>query len=145
MPKFYTDNHKPPPLGHCPRDVIHPPKINTPTLGHSKHPPLLGHCLCDVFNIPKGLICSFLWPFFLLALPEFHPLWCPNFTHCLFGGGGQCPPAPPRLIRLWGDVPLPPPPAMAPMDAITSTINFQGESPCETLRPMRTPIDWGAR
>ena len=26
-PKFYTDNHKhPPPLAHCPRDVIHPPK-----------------------------------------------------------------------------------------------------------------------
>ena len=26
-PKFYTDNHKHPPLGHCPHDVIHPPKI----------------------------------------------------------------------------------------------------------------------
>ena len=70
--------HPPPPLGHCPRDVIN--LKNAPTLGHSqapppldivrvtssalrkigKHPPLghsqappLGHCPCDVIHIPR--------------------------------------------------------------------------------------------
>ena len=71
----------PPPLGHCPRDVIN--LKNAPTLGHSqappppldivrvtssalrkigKHPPLghsqapppLGHCPCDVIHIFQG-------------------------------------------------------------------------------------------
>ena len=68
----------PPPLDHCPRDVIN--LKNAPTLGHSqappldivrvtssalrkieKHPPLghsqapppLGHCPCDVIHIPR--------------------------------------------------------------------------------------------
>ena len=98
-PKFYTDNHKHPPLEHCPRDVIHPPKIlkNTPTLGHSQAPPPLGHCLCDVIiNIPKGLICSFLWPIFSSCFARISPTVCPNFTHCLPEfGGAAAPPAPP--------------------------------------------------
>ena len=46
----------PPPLGHCPCDVIRPPKKlkNTPTLGHSQAPPPLGHCPCDVIHMPRG-------------------------------------------------------------------------------------------
>ena len=103
-PKFYTDNHKhPPPLGHCPRDVIHPPKIwKTPLLlDIHKHPPL-GHCLCDVIiHIPKGLICSFLWPIFSSCFARISPTVCPNFTHCLPEFGGATAPLPPRLIRLW--------------------------------------------
>ena len=100
-PKFYTDNHKhPPPLGHCPRDVIHPPKIwKTPLLlDIHKHPPPLGHCLCDVIiNIPKGLICSFLWPIFSSCFARISPTVFPNFTRCLpeFGGAAAPPPAPP--------------------------------------------------
>ena len=58
--------HPPPPLGHCPRDVINlknaptlghsqapPPWTlkNAPTLGHSQAPPPLGHCPCDVIHI----------------------------------------------------------------------------------------------
>ena len=38
----------PPPLGHCPRDVIS--LKNAPTLGHSQAPPPLGHCPCDVIH-----------------------------------------------------------------------------------------------
>ena len=41
----------PPPLGHCPRDVIN--LKNAPTLGHSQAPPL-GHCPCDVIHIFQG-------------------------------------------------------------------------------------------
>ena len=87
----------------------HPPSQNlknTPTLGHSQAhtPPPLGHCLCDVIiHIPKGLICSFLWPIFSSCFARISPTVCPNFPHCLpefFGGGGSCPPCPPRLIRL---------------------------------------------
>ena len=39
----------PPPLGHCPRDVIN--LKNAPTLGHSQAPPPLEHCPCDVIHI----------------------------------------------------------------------------------------------
>ena len=113
----------PPPLGHCPRDVIHPPKIwKTPILLdiHKHHPlghclvtssstfqrdsqaPPLGHCLCDVIiHIPKGLICSFLWPIFSSCFARISPTVCPNFTHCLpeffffLGGGGAAAPLPP--------------------------------------------------
>ena len=43
----------PPPLGHCPRDVIN--LKNAPTLGHSQAPPPpLGHCPCDVIHIFQG-------------------------------------------------------------------------------------------
>ena len=103
-PKFYTDNHKhpPPPLGHCPHDVIHPPKIwKLPLLLYSwtftSTPPPLGHCLCDVIiHIPKGLICSFLWPIFSSCFARISPIVCPNFTHCLPEfGGAAAPPAPP--------------------------------------------------
>ena len=41
----------PPPLGHCPRDVIN--LKNAPTFGHSQAPPL-GHCPCDVIHIFQG-------------------------------------------------------------------------------------------
>ena len=52
--------------------------------------------LCDVIiHIPKGLICSFLWPIFSScfarispSLPEFHPLFARIW-------GGQLPPLPP--------------------------------------------------
>ena len=47
----------PPPLGHCPRDVIHPPENwkTPPLLDIHKHPPPpLGHCPCDVIHIPRG-------------------------------------------------------------------------------------------
>ena len=43
--------HPPPPLGHCPRDVIN--LKNAPTLGHSQAPPP-GHCPCDVIHIFQG-------------------------------------------------------------------------------------------
>ena len=40
--------------------------------------------LCDVIiNIPKGLICSFLWPIFSSCFARISPTVCPNFTHCL--------------------------------------------------------------
>ena len=42
----------PPPLGHCPRDVIN--LKNAHTLGHSQAPPPLGHCPCDVIHIFQG-------------------------------------------------------------------------------------------
>ena len=42
----------PPPLGHCPRDVIN--LKNAPTLGHSQAPPPLGHCPCDVINLKNA-------------------------------------------------------------------------------------------
>ena len=42
----------PPPLGHCPRDVIN--LKNAPTLGHSQAHPPLGHCPCDVIHIFQG-------------------------------------------------------------------------------------------
>ena len=104
-PKFYTDNHKhPPPPGHCPRDVIHPPK-NTPTLGHSQAPPPWTLPVCDVIiHIPKGLICSFLWPIFSSCFARISPTVCPNFTHCL-------PEFHPLFARIWGATapPLPPP------------------------------------
>ena len=76
---------------------------HTPTtLGHSQAPPL-GHCLCDVIiNIPKGLICSFLWPIFSSCFARISPTVCPNFTRCLPEFGGAAAPLPPRLIRLWG-------------------------------------------
>ena len=113
-PKFYTDNHKHPPLGHCPRDVIHPPKIwKTPLLlDIHKHPPPLGHCLGDVIiHIPKGLICSFLWPIFSSCFAGISPTVCPNFTHCLLEfGGAAAPPAPPPhtpMDVIMGDIPLP--------------------------------------
>ena len=84
-PKFYTDNHKHPPPWTLPA-WRHPPSQNL------KSTPPLGHCLCDVIiHIPKGLICSFLWRFFLLALPEFHPL----FARIFLGGGQLPPPCPP--------------------------------------------------
>ena len=66
--------------------------------------PPLGHCLCDVIiHIPKGLICSFLWPIFSSCFARISPTVCPNFTHCLpefhplFARiwGGSCPPCPP--------------------------------------------------
>ena len=102
-----TDNHKHPP----PLDIA---RVTSSTLPKfEKHPyswtftsthTPLGHCLCDVIiHIPKGLICSFLWPIFSScfarispSLPEFHPLFARIW-------GGSCPPLPPpRLIRLWG-------------------------------------------
>ena len=47
-------------------------------------PKPLGHCLCDVIiHIPKGLICSFLWPIFSSCFARISPTVCPNFTHCL--------------------------------------------------------------
>ena len=96
-PKFYTDNHKhPPPLGHCPRDVIHPPKIwKTPLLlDIHKHTPL-GHCLCDVIiHIPKGLICSFLWPIFSSCFARISPLFA-RISPTVCPGGGSCPPCHP--------------------------------------------------
>ena len=103
-PKFYTDNHKhpPPPPWTLPA-WRHPPSQNlknTHTLGHSQAPPL-GHCLCDVIiNIPKGLICSFLWPVFFFLL-------CPNFPHCL-------PEFHPLFARIWEGSCPPPPPAPPP-------------------------------
>ena len=47
-----TPGAPPPPLGHCPRDVIN--LKNAPTLGHSQAPPPLGHCPCDVIHIFQG-------------------------------------------------------------------------------------------
>ena len=47
----------PPPLGHCPRDVIRPPKNwKTPPSWTftSTPPPPLGHCPCDVIHIFQG-------------------------------------------------------------------------------------------
>ena len=95
-PKFYTDNHKHPPLdiarvtsSTLPKFEKHPLLLDI-----HKHTPL-GHCLCDVIiHIPKGLICSFLWPIFSSCFARISPTVCPNFTHCLpeFGGGGSCPP-----------------------------------------------------
>ena len=41
----------PPPLGHCPRDVIN--LKNAPALGHSQAPPL-GHCPRDVINLKNA-------------------------------------------------------------------------------------------
>ena len=110
-PKFYTDNHKHPPPP--PLDIA---RVTSSTLPKfEKHPyswtftstPPLGHCLCDVIiNIPKGLICSFLWPIFSSCFARISPTVCPNFTHCLpeFGGAAAPPPAP-RLIRLWLGLP----------------------------------------
>ena len=46
------NTRRPPPLGHCPRDVIN--LKNAPTLGHSQAPPPLGHCPCDVIHIFQG-------------------------------------------------------------------------------------------
>ena len=105
-PKFYTDNHK----HHPPLDIA---RVTSSTLPKfEKHPyswtftstPPPGHCLCDVIiHIPKGLICSFLWPIFSSYFARISPTVCPNFTHCLpeFGGGSCSPlPPPPRLIRL---------------------------------------------
>ena len=105
-PKFYTDNHKhPPPLGHCPRDVIHPPKISKTPLLLDIHKPPLGHCLRDVIiHIPKGLICSFLWPIFSSCFARISPTVCPNFTHCL-------PEFHPLFARIWGAAAPPAPPA----------------------------------
>ena len=42
----------PPPLGHCPRDVIN--LKNAPTFGHSQAPPPLGHCPRDVINLKNA-------------------------------------------------------------------------------------------
>ena len=92
-PKFYTDNHKHPP----PLDIA---RVTSSTLPKfEKHPyswtftstpPPLGHCLCDVIiHIPKGLICSFLWPIFSSCFARISPTVCPNL------GGGSCPPCPP--------------------------------------------------
>ena len=90
-PKFYTDNHKHPPPPWTLPAWRHPPSQNlknTPTLGHSQAPPPLGHCLCDVIiHIPKGLICSFLWPIFSSCFARISPTVCPNL-------GGQLPPPP---------------------------------------------------
>ena len=47
----WNTRRTPPPLGHCPRDVIN--LKNAPTLGHSQAPPL-GHCPCDVIHIFQG-------------------------------------------------------------------------------------------
>ena len=104
-PKFYTDNHKHPPP---PLDIA---RVTSSTLPKfEKHPyswtftsTPLGHCLCDVIiHIPKGLICSFLWPIFSSCFARISPTVCPNFTHCLpefhplfARGGGSCPPCPP--------------------------------------------------
>ena len=65
------------PLGHCPRDVIHPP-INwkaPPLLDIHKHPPPLGHCGCDVIHIPRGVG--------VISAPVTHTL------HRFFAGSGQ--------------------------------------------------------
>ena len=113
-PKFYTDNHKhpPPPLDIARVTSSTLPKFEKhPTLGHSQAHTPLGHCLCDVIiHIPKGLICSFLWPIFSSCFARISPTVCPNFTHCLpefhplFARisptvcpnlGGQLPPCPP--------------------------------------------------
>ena len=48
----WNTRRTPPPLGHCPRDVIN--LKNAPTLGHSQAPPPLGHCPCDVIHIFQG-------------------------------------------------------------------------------------------
>ena len=87
-PKFYTDNHKHPPL-----DIA---RVTSSTLPKFETPPL-GHCLCDVIiNIPKGLICSFLWPIFSSCFARISPTVCPNFTRCLPEfGGAAAPPCPP--------------------------------------------------
>ena len=114
----------------------HPPSQNlknTPTLGHSQAPPI-GHCLCDVIiHIPKGLICSFLWPIFSSCFARISPTVCPNFTHCLpeFGGGGSCPPCPP--------------PPHTPMDTPTRTDTRTYTSTSTYTQPnthtnIRTPI-----
>ena len=108
-PKFYTDNHKHPPPPWTLPAWRHPPSQNlknTPTLGHSQAPPPLGHCLCDVIiHIPKGLICSFLWPIFSSCFARISPTVCPNFTHCL-------PEFHPLFARIWGGAAAPPcPPA----------------------------------
>ena len=99
-PKFYTDNHKhPPPLDIARVTSSTLPKFdgkNAPTLGHSQAHTPLGHCLCDVIiHIPKGLICSFLWPIFSSCFARISPTVCPNFARCLpeFGGGAAAPPA----------------------------------------------------
>ena len=46
----------PPPLGHCPRDVIRPQKIwkTPPLLDIHKHTHTLGHWPCAVIHIPRG-------------------------------------------------------------------------------------------
>ena len=118
-PKFYTDNHKhPPPLdiarvtsSTLPKFEKHPLLLDI-----HKHPPL-GYCLCDVIiHIPKGLICSFLWPIFSSCFARISPTVCPNFPHCLpeFGGGGSCPPCPPASYaygrNAWVSVQVCPPP-----------------------------------
>ena len=103
-PKFYTDNHKhpPPPPWALPAWSSTLPKFEKHPYSWtftSTHPPPPGHCLCDVIiHIPKGLICSFLWPIFSSCFARISPTVCPNFTHCLpefFFGGGAAPPAPP--------------------------------------------------
>ena len=94
-PKFYTDNHKHPPL-----DIARVTSSTIPKF--EKHPyswtftsTPLGHCLCVVIiHIPKGLICSFLWPIFSSCFARISPTVCPNFIF-FGGGGGSCPPAPP--------------------------------------------------
>ena len=74
-----------------------PSRSRLATLGHSQAPPPLGPCLCDVIiHIPKGLICSFLWPIFSSCFARISPTVCPNFIHCLPEfGGAAAPPAPP--------------------------------------------------
>ena len=106
-PKFYTDNHRHPP----PLDIA---RVTSSTLPKfEKHPyswtftsTPLGHCLCDVIiNIPKGLICSFLWPIFSSCFARISPTVCPNFTHCLPEfGGAAAPPAPPPASYAYGSM-----------------------------------------
>ena len=112
-PKFYTDNHKHP----APLDIARVTSSTLPKfekhpllLDIHKHPPPLGHCLCDVIiHIPKGLICSFLWPIFSSCFARISPTVCPNFTHCLPEfGGAAAPPAPPPP-----HTPMPPGPLLA--------------------------------
>ena len=74
----------PPPLGHCPRDVIN--LKNAPTLGHSQAPPL-GHCPRDVIRPPKN------W--------KKHP---PSWTFTSTPPLGHCPCAVIHIFQGWNKI-----------------------------------------
>ena len=71
----------PPPLGHCPRDVIN--LKNAPTLGHSQAPPL-GHCPRDVIRPPKNWETPPSWTF--TSTPP--PLDIARVTSSTYSKGG---------------------------------------------------------
>ena len=102
----------PPPLGHCPRDVINlknaptlghsqappPPwtlssalrKIGKrPPLGHSQAPPPLGHCPCDVIHIFQG------WNKIAKGWNKIAKGWNKIFGMGNWGGRPTPPPRPP--------------------------------------------------